>query len=116
MTLPNLPLPTKISIGEKYGPAMTITDQAEADAYFAACVEHAMHAFGKEREEAEKVERVNLGYYAGYYDNETRARVERLYRCAHPVFGAIAEKGAPHPDFALLAGVMRGAGIRRGED
>lgn len=77
-----------ITIGQKYGPAMTITDQMEADLYFQECVTHAM-AHGRERDEAVAIERANLGYYAGYYDRETRERVERLFKCAHPVFGAV---------------------------
>jgi len=89
---------------EKYDPAMAITDQAEADAYFEACVQHTM-AVGKSRAEAESLERGNLGYWAGYYDAETRERVERLFRCAHPVFGAIAERGVPTAEAAFAAGM-----------
>jgi hypothetical protein len=74
------PLPDKISIGEKYGPAMAVTTQAEADAYFARCVEHSMRALGMDRTQAEDLERINLGYYSGYYSRETVARVARLYR------------------------------------
>lgn len=77
----------QITVGEKYGPAMSVTDQAEADSYFGDCVLHSM-SFGKSRAEAEAIERANLGYFAGYCDHETRARVERLFRCSHPVFGA----------------------------
>ncbi len=95
----------QITIGEKYGPAMEITDQSKADAYFEECVQHTMANWGKSREEAERTERGNLGYYAGYYDNETRGRVERLFRCAHPVFGSIAEKGPPTAQDALIEGV-----------
>jgi hypothetical protein len=80
--------PHKITIGDKYGPAMAITDETEARAYFEKCVRHSM-AHGNDRKQAERIERANLGYYAGYYDNETRERVERLFRCAHPVFGPI---------------------------
>lgn len=103
-------LPDRISYGAKYGPAMSLTDQAEADAYFEACVEHMQRMLAAEgkpadRAEAERVERTNLGYWAGYYDDETRARVERLFRCAHPVFGAIAENGPPTPEQAFRAGV-----------
>lgn len=94
-----------ITIGDKYRPAMEITDEFEAGRYFEQCVQHDMECWGKSREEAEKVERANLGYFAGYYDNETRARVERLFRCAHPVFGAIAKNGVPTPGAALAAGV-----------
>lgn len=94
----------RITIRDKYGYAMEITDQAEADRYFEQCVQHSM-SFGSSREEAVRVERENLGYYAGYYSSETRARVEKLFRCAHPVFGAIAEKGSPSPSDAFGAGV-----------
>jgi hypothetical protein len=97
-------LPERITIGDKYDPAMRMTEQAEADAYFERCVEHTMR-FGKSLAEAESIERANLGYFAGYYDAETRARVERLFRCAHPIFGAIAERGQPTAAEALAAGV-----------
>lgn len=98
-------LPDKITYGDKYGPAMKITDQAEADRYFAECVEHTMRRLPTDdRAEAERIERSNLGYYAGYYSNETRERVERLFRSAHPIFGAIAEKGPPTPEEAFEMG------------
>ena len=56
------------------------------------------------RAEAEKICKSNLGYYAGYYDNETRARVEKLFLCEHPIFGSIKENGAPTPEEAFNAG------------
>lgn len=97
------------TIGEKYGPAMEITDEAEAKRYFEKCVTHSM-GFGKSRAEAETIERSNLGYYAGYYDNETRKRVERLFSCAHPVFGKAVE-GTPTPEEAFTMGMeMAGKG------
>lgn len=99
-----------ITIGNKYSPAMKIEEQAEADAYFEECVQHTMDNFGKTRTEAEEVERSNLGYWAGYYSSETRARVERLFKCAHPIFGTIAEHGEPTAKEALEAGLRRGRG------
>ena len=92
-----------ITIGEKYDPAMSIKDQAEADRYFEECVQHTM-SWGQCREQAEAIERANLGYYAGYCTNETRARVERLFHCAHPIFGAIAKRGAPTTEEAFEIG------------
>jgi hypothetical protein len=84
---------------------MIITDQAEADGYFAEIVEHLMtFPSSRERAEAERIARSNLGYYAGCYTDEVRERVERLFACAHPVFGSIAEKGAPTPEQAFEAG------------
>lgn len=109
----NEPFPSRITIGDKYGPAMKITDQAEADAYFVRCVEHTMQFVGGSREEAERIERVNLGYYAGYYDDETRKRVERLFKCAHPIFGKIEEVGAPSAEEALQAGLDAAKAVRR---
>lgn len=94
-----------ITIREKYGPAMDIMNQVEADAYFEQCCTHCM-SFGKNRAEAEKIEKSNLGYYAGYYSHEIRARVERLFNCSHPVFGSIAENGPPSFEQALEAGKL----------
>lgn len=92
-----------ITIGEKYDPAMTITDPDEARAYFEVCVQHTM-SFGMAREEAEEIERINFGYYAGYYSHETRLRVEQLFNCSHPYLGK-AEDGRPSVEAALQAGI-----------
>lgn len=97
------PLPSYITIGNKYDPAMKITDQAEADAYFERCVQHCM-TFGNDRQEAERIERSNLVYYAGYGTEETRRRVEKLFLCSHPIFGSIAKVGSPTPEEAFQAG------------
>ena len=95
-------LPEKLTIGEKYQPAMKIEGQAEADEYFEACVVHQMR-HGYSRQEAIDIEHRNLGYFAGYHDDETRARVERLFNCHHPIFGPIS-KGSPTAEEALEMG------------
>ena len=105
-------LPNQITICDKYGPAMEITDEAEASAYFELCVEHAMRLRPYKRSEAESIERENLGYYAGYYSNEVRQRVERLFNCSHPIFGKISKVGAPTFEEALQAGLERGRALR----
>lgn len=101
----------EITYAEKYDPAMQITDQAAADAYFEECVAHTM-SFGKTREQAEAIERGNLGYWAGYFTHATRERVERLFKCAHPIFGKIAEEGPPSPEAAYEAGLRIAAKSR----
>ncbi len=88
-------IPYKITIGDKYGPAMKMTEQDEAQAYFELLVSHCM-SHDKTRKEAESIERENLGYYAGYCDDETRRRVEQLFGCAHPVFGKIVDANLLH--------------------
>ena len=99
-------LKKKMTMGEKYDPAMKINDQREADEYFEKCVQHTM-SFGRTREEAESIERENLAYYAGYWNHETRLRVERLFRCAHPVFGK-ASDGSPSAEEAFEMGLKHG--------
>lgn len=106
----------KVTLGQKYGPAMDIKDQAEADAYLKECVDHNVRLTGNSRPEAEAIEKQNLGYFAGYYDNETRERVERLFSCRHPVFGSIAENGPPTAEEALRAGMEMGERLRKEED
>ena len=101
-----------MTFGEKYDPSMTVTDQAEADSLFEKLVEHSM-SFGNSKEKAEEIERRNLGYWAGYFDNETRERVERLFKCEHPIFGAIAKIGPPTPLEAFELGKQWAAKERK---
>ena len=93
----------RIMIGEKYGYAMEVTDPSEAASYFEACVQHNV-SFGNSREEAERIERANIGYFAGYYDHDTRLRVEKLFDCAHPIFGKASNRPV-EPARALAAGL-----------
>ena len=73
-------IPDKATMGDKYGPAMEMKTQAEADAYFEELVIHNIAHSDHTKEEAEEIERGNLGYFAGYYDNKTRMRVEKLFK------------------------------------
>lgn len=98
-----------VTIGEKYGPAMEITDPQQAAEYFEACVAHTM-SFGKSRAEAESIERQNLGYYAGYCNTATQVRVEKLFGGVHPVFGSVIENGRPSDEQAIEAGKRMAAG------
>lgn len=113
MAEPQVPRPAlgagdRVSIGEKYGYAVTITDAAQAAEYFEACVKHNLSFGETTRAEAERIERANVGYYAGYYGNETRQRVERLFNCAHPIFGKATSEPVD-PGKALLSGVVSAA-------
>ncbi len=100
---PPIPMPKDITIGEKYHYAMTIRDPEEARAYLEACIDHTVTYWGRTHEEAEQIERSNLGYFAGYYDFETRQHVERLFGGVHPVFGPVSN-GQPTVDEAIHAG------------
>lgn len=60
-----------------------------------------------DRAKAETVEKMNLGYFAGYSSHETRERVEKLFRCAHPVFGKVSVH-KPTTKEGLEAGINLG--------
>lgn len=102
-------LPDSITMGDKYRPAMEMTEPEEVAAYFELLVEHNMRfpndgESPKTREQAEAMERSNLGYFAGYYSNETRAQVERVFNAAHPIFGAIEDRPPPTAEEAFEIG------------
>lgn len=96
-----------LTYGECLGPAMKITSEDDARQYLAAYTAFIQrHLDAVPRPDgmtAEQIARANLGYYAGYYSDETRERVERLFGCSHPVFGNIAA-GKPTPEQAFAAG------------
>ena len=59
---------------------------------------------GKNLRLAKKIAKKNIGYWAGYYDEETTKRIWKLYRTEHPVFG----KRWPKPDEAFRLGLKWG--------
>lgn len=108
MDLPSK-LPDDATNEQKYEPAMLIETQEEADKYFEVLVDHCLRLYAlndKEitREEAQGVERTSLAYIAGYYDLATRQRVERLFKCEHPVLGPAPEGENISYDEALEKG------------
>lgn len=91
-----------LTYGECLHPAMKITDEDDAKQYFEAYL-----AFQKENMKdatgqytAEQICKINLGYFAGYYDNETQQRVNRLFCTTHLIFGS----SEPTPEEAFECG------------
>lgn len=101
-------LPDHMTIGELYNPAMEITDLEVAKVYLEALVDRCMRVSGKSREEATAIELSNIGYFAGYFDNEIRERVYDLYGAVHPIFG----RTTPTPEEAFEAGLKMGRSIK----
>lgn len=97
--------PTTLTSGELLGPAMRTVNAVAAIAYKNAYIDYLVRVHGHSREHALLLFRDNLGYYAGYYDGETRRRVEALFDCEHPVFGSIAENGTPTAEEAFRLGM-----------
>jgi len=97
---------------EAMEPAMEITDQADADQYLAAYVAYIEEGLKENPRDSTlrsmtplEMAKENLGYYAGYYSNETRTRVEKLFKTKHPIFGSIATEGAVSADEAFIKGL-----------
>lgn len=104
-----------LTYGDCLKPAMEITDEADAQQYLTDYVAYIQTALDKEPRKdgvsAAQIAATNLGYFAGYYDNETRERVERLFKCSHPIFGSIAKVGAPTAEEAFEAGKRMAAAV-----
>jgi hypothetical protein len=82
-------IPYKATYGEKYDPAMKVQTAAEAAAYFEKCVFHTMRHNAKlSRDEAETIERQNIGYWFGYQTRDKRRRLAELYGFDHPFIGS----------------------------
>ena len=75
------------TIGEKYKPAMKIRTKKAAIEYLAELVKYNITKTGNDFDTAIKIEKNNLGYFSGYYDNVTIKRVQKLFECSHPVLG-----------------------------
>lgn len=100
-----------LTYAEALGPAMKITDPEDAKQYKDDYIKFTQKIMdregGESKSTAEEVVNQNLGYYAGYYDNATRLRVEKLFQCSHPVFGSIEKNGEPTPKEAFQTGFQR---------
>lgn len=54
--------------------------------------------------QAEYIARANIGYYAGRWPDDVRARVEQLFKTAHPIFGALEFNGPPTQEQCFMLG------------
>jgi hypothetical protein len=85
-----------LNIGDLYRPAMEITTQEEASRYLYRLVTYVIaHAEEKDKkgltfDDHVRIQKSNLGYFAGYFDSRTMERVNRVFNTAHPVFGRTA--------------------------
>jgi len=100
---------------ELLGPAMEIAksgDEAVAKEYFDALCKHYMRFGGiVNREVAEKNAHDNLGYWAGYYDHDTRKAVKKVFGSSHPIFGDTF----PTPEEAFKIGMELGNKLKLGK-
>ncbi len=93
-----------LTFHESLEPAMSITEHSDADQYLKDYIAYIQKRLNKESRQdnatAEQIAKVNLGYYAGYFNTETRIRIEKLFHCEHPFFGkAIDHEVSPEEAF-----------------
>ena len=104
------------SMAKAYGKAMKIISQKEADIFFKKMIDGLCKEFPEQsRDEHERIQRSNLAYFAGYYNEEIRWRVEALFKCAHPIFGPVAKYPAPTPDEAFRIGAAMAKAMSEGK-
>ena len=98
------------TLGELLEPAMKITSKKDAEQYlneYVLFIEKDLIAKGKEEDAKEKalmMAKDNIGYFAGYYSEDVRRRIEDLFECKHPIFGSIKENGIPTAKEAFALG------------
>lgn len=85
-------VPENGTYGETLGPAIhfAVTGEKEkAQEWFNLLVQDLMLRGEKEYtiEEAERITRSNIGYFAGYYGESERRAVAEVYGAMHPIFG-----------------------------
>lgn len=88
-------------------PAMEIRDPNEAQQYlkdYADWIQSELDEKGSS-ESGMEIAKHNLGYFAGYYSNDVRKRVEKLFMCEHPLFGSIEKNGSPTAKEAFEIGL-----------
>src|ERR1035437_5598890 len=100
-----------LTYGEALKPAMEITDADDAAQYKADYIKfteqflNSNDGISETGLNAEQIVNANLGYFAGYYDDKVRQRVEKLFNCSHPVFGSIEQNGPPTSKEAFECGL-----------
>lgn len=85
--------PNRCNAGERYNHIFKVQTEQEAQEHLAALTEWHVRLTGKTEDEARSIELANIGYWAGYSDQEAFDLVLRLYGAKHPVFGN------SYPDF-----------------
>lgn len=79
------------TIGEVFDKALQLAkeDKEEAKEFFKEYIKYIFKNNDKVNSlsEAEKIAKANLGYFAGYYDQEVCDIIYKTYQCSHPIFG-----------------------------
>ena len=98
------------TFGEIFNKALELAkeNKNEAQVYFTEYVQHILNVNDKVNtiEEAEQIAKHNLGYFAGYYNQEVCDIIYETYQCSHPIFGD--KPFSVSPEEAFQKGLERG--------
>ena len=77
------------NMGEVFNEALRLakTDSNEAKEFFKKYVSLISKRNHCSLDKATEIAKSNLGYFAGYYDEETCDIIYKTYQCSHPIFG-----------------------------
>lgn len=77
------------TIGEVFDLALKLAKENpdEAQEWFVEYGGYIAHENNCDLEKATNIAKSNLGYFAGYYDQETCDIIYKTYQCSHPIFG-----------------------------
>ena len=77
------------TIGEVFNEALRLakTDNDEAQDFFYQYVNHISFVNKYSWDKSIEIAKSNLGYFAGYYNQEVCDIIYKTYQCSHPIFG-----------------------------
>ena len=77
------------TIGEVFNEALRLarTDSYEAKEFFKEYINWISTQNHYSWDKATEIAKSNLGYFAGYYDEEVCDIIYKTYQCSHPIFG-----------------------------
>ena len=75
------------SYREQFDSALACNTKEEAELWMEKEVDYYVKKYGESPTEAASIIKTNLGYMAGYYDDDSAKKIHHLFNAVHPIFG-----------------------------
>ena len=100
------------TIGEVFNEALHLakTDKNEAQDFFYQYVNHISFVNKYSWDKSIEIAKSNLGYFAGYYNQEVCDIIYKTYQCSHPIFGD--KPFSVNPEEAYRKGLEMGGKLK----
>ena len=79
-----------LTLDKIFEQALAVVDKVDAEAFLNQYADY-IKCLNPVAVDPMKIAKINLAYWAGYYDHPTRLHVENLFDCVHPVLGKATE-------------------------